>query len=122
MKILKWLSIYTVVFTILFGINAYAVDTGQAVVDLFSAIKVGTLSAILLAVGQLLKSDLISSIIGAKVNTKFLPWITIAIGALISVGHGLAEGKIWYMSLAEGLIAGLLSNGIFDQTKPLQSS
>jgi len=123
MAAVRYLSPSIVAFVVMFSLTlaAYAADTGTAVVDLFNAIKVGTLSAILIAVGQLLKSDLIAGWLNAKVNSKFIPWITVVVGIVISVGHGLSEGKVWYMSALEGLIAALLSNGIFDQTKPLQS-
>lgn len=121
-KVIRTLAPSTLAFTFMFlAYHAYAADTGQAVVDLFNAIKVGTVSAILIAVGQLLKSDLIAGWINAKVNSKFIPWITVVVGVIISVGHGLSEGKVWYMSAIEGIIAALLANGIFDQTKPLQS-
>lgn len=94
---------------------------GDALVNTINALKVGAIGGILVAVGQLLKSDFIEGLLGAKVNSKALPWIHLAIGVLISVGASWGS-KIWYISVIEGVIASLVSGGAFDLTKITQKT
>lgn len=111
------------IFLSTFSLLAFAEDVpkvGDAIIGLISAIKVGTIGAILLAAGQLLKSDFVSGLLG-KVNTKYLPWITTCVGIVIAVGTSLTQGKPWYVGALEGLLAGLISNGVFDHTKATQA-
>lgn len=96
-----------------------APDFGKALLDTVSAIKVGSIGAILIAVGQLLKSDFISNLISAKINTKYLPWISTALGVIISVGQSLiaGNGKPVWVNILEGVIASVAAAGLFDHTK-----
>lgn len=114
MKILN-LVLFTIV-TCLFTIAAFAADAPTldgAVLGLVSAVKVGTVGAILLAVGQLLKTQFIGNLIG-QINTKVMPYITLVIGIIISVGESLNAGKPWYIGVIEGAIAAFASNKVFD--------
>jgi hypothetical protein len=94
---------------------------GASLLSLISAVKVGTVSAILLALGQVLKSDFVTGLLGGAVNSKVLPWITTITGVIISVGTSLAQGQPWYVGVVEGIMAGLASNGVFDHLKVAQT-
>lgn len=101
---------------------AFAEDApkvGESILSLISAIKVGSIGAILLALGQLLKSDLVAPLLGnlLKNNTKIMPWILTGISVIISIGTSLVQGKPWYLGAVEGIMAALAANGVFDHAK-----
>jgi len=40
------------------------------------------------------------------IDTKILPWVTLGVAMVVSVGVGLAAGNIWWKVLLDGLITG----------------
>jgi hypothetical protein len=40
---------------------------------------------------------------GAKIGTKAVPWVTVGLGVLSSVGFGIANGEVWYTGIIYGL-------------------
>ena len=42
----------------------------------------------------------------AKIGRKYVPWVTVILGVVGSVGYGLAAGELWYTALMNGLFAG----------------
>lgn len=118
----KYLFALSLLFCSMVAFAADVPDTGTSLLALISAVKVGTGSAIILAVVQLLKSNLVSNLIGRIVNVKYIPWITIGLGVLGSVGMALGSSGNVTAAIIEGVLMALISNGVFDQIKVLGKS
>lgn len=91
---------------------------GEAILGLIDAIKVGGAGVILAAVVQVLKSDTAVGLL-AKVNSKYIPWITLVIAVAGNVAHGLvtkSESPVWVL-IVEGILISFASSGIFDMFK-----
>jgi len=98
-----------------------APDLGSAIVDLISAVKLGALAPILLAVVQLLKTDFLGGFI-KKINTKYQPLIVIVIGITGNVALAASGGKSWGSAIIEGLVLALTTMGLYDAIKPIFKS
>lgn len=122
----KALFLSIVTFAFLFSFTAWAEEApkiGDAVLGLIDAIKVGGVGVILAAVVQVLKSDFAGGLL-QKVNPKILPWITAVVAILGNVAHALvtsSDRPIW-ITILEGLLISLTSNGVFDLFKAAKSS
>lgn len=50
----------------------------------------------------------------AKVPSKFLPWVSLALGVLTGVGHNLVQGQALTPAISQGVMAGVMASGMWE--------
>lgn len=97
--------------------TAIAVDPnapafGPSLLGVISAIKIGTISAILLALSKVLQSDFVSGFVGGALSHTAVSWINTIVAVVIACAATMAQpGVPWYVGVVEGIVSGLASSG-----------
>ena len=117
MKLPLILSILLIsVFTMFTGM-AYAQesipDLGSSLAGLITAIKAGTIPAIIVAVVQMLRTEFVSKWIG-KINSGLAPLLVLVLGLVSGVLTSMATGQVWHQGLLVGLFNGGYAMAIYD--------
>lgn len=124
--LLAYVPMFLVLTFVLFLNNAFA-DTatstaiavdpnapafGPSLLALISAIKIGTISGILLALGKVLSSDFVSGIVGGALSHTAISWVNTIVAVLIACAATMVQpGVPWYVGVVEGIVSGLASSG-----------
>lgn len=73
--------------------------------------QTGSVSALTLALTQVAKPF---------VQARYVPLLSIGIGVLISVAFTFSKTGDWVTGIVEGVVAGLVASGVYDQKKLLK--
>ena len=65
-------------------------------------------SAVLMVV-----SGIVNRLAGNKIPVKYMPYVSIGLGVLLSVAGSMAEGKGWLESISRGVMMGLAGSGMY---------
>lgn len=95
-------------------------DLGSSIFGLIDAVKVGSVAPIIVAVVQLLKTDLFGGFL-LKINQKYLPLILAVLSVVGNVAVGVVQGKKWLPSAIEGLFISGGAMAIYETVKTIKS-
>lgn len=120
-------KIWSVIFIVsIFPLFAFAADVpvafGDAIINLLGAYKAHAgIAAIIVAVVQLLKSDLVGGLL-LKLNQKWIPFILLALTGIGGAAQSVVAGKSWWQGLIDGFITTGIAASIYEGVKSIKSS
>lgn len=95
-------------------------DLGSSIFGLIDAVKVGSVAPIIVAVVQLLKTDLFGGLL-LKINQKYVPVVLTVLSVVGNVAVGVVQGKKWLPSAIEGLFISGGAMAIYETVKTIKS-
>lgn len=123
----KYLSLFSV-SALFFSLAAYAADAvpapsfGDAIVALLSAYKTHAgVAAIIVAVVQLLKSDVVGGLL-LKINQKWVPILLLAITGIGGTAQAVLTGKNWWQGAVDGFITSGIAMSIYEAAKSIRKA